>query len=229
VSAPAARAERAAPGSIVVAIDFKQPQSYLALGPTLGLAAACGVAIDWRPFAGRPLERPSAEGRRLGADDRTARHLRFRARYFERDIERYASAQGLVLRDLYRAPDVSVAGMGLLFAKRTSAPAGAASIGGAPGLVDAYVDRVFTGYWSGDLDIEDVAAIRGVLATVGADAGRFDPAALRDEYERSLTALREAGVIGAPAYLVGDELFIGRAHLPMIRWLLDGKAGSPPI
>ena len=40
------------------------------------------------------------------------------------------------------------------------------------------------------------------------------------ELRRVAAALREAGVQLTPAYLVGDELFVGRQHLPMIRWIL---------
>jgi 2-hydroxychromene-2-carboxylate isomerase len=155
---------------------------------------------------------------------RTERHLRFRARYVENDLHRYAAAQGLVLRGLDRSVDSTVAGMGLLFVKRAAAgsPAG-------QGAVDAYIDRVLAGRWSGELDIEDAEAIRRVIAAVGVGAAAFDPAAMRGEYEDNLAALREAGVILAPAYVFGDELFIGRAHLPMIGWLASGKAGPPPI
>ena len=209
-------AEPAASPVLVVAIDFKQPQSYLALGPTRDLARSCGVELDWRPFAVPALTAPRPES---PGDDRTARHLRFRARYLERDLERYAAAQGLVLRDLYRAPDTSLAGMGLLFAQRSAGPAAA----------DAYLDRVFTRYWSEHLDLEDERAIRGVLAEAGADAAAFDVDAARPQYDQCLAELSAAGVILTPAYLLGDELFIGRAHLPMIRWLLEGKAGPPPI
>ena len=28
---------------------------------------------------------------------------------------------------------------------------------------------------------------------------------------------------------VGDEIFIGRQHLPMIGWILDGRVGPGPI
>jgi len=215
----------AAPPSLVVAIDFKQPQSYLAFGPTRDLAASMGIAIDWRPFAAASLERVADEAPADSvADDRTSRHLRFRARYVENDLHRYAAAQGLVLRDLHRAPDASLAGRGLLFVKEA-----AASNAVDRRVVDAYVHRVFTGYWRGKLDLEEVEAIRGILAEVGADAAAFRPDSLRDAFDDCRSGLRASGVIATPAYLVGDELFLGRAHLPMIRWLLEGRTGPPPI
>ena len=41
--------------------------------------------------------------------------------------------------------------------------------------------------------------------------------------------LSEAGVFQTPAYLLGDEVFIGRQHLPLIRWRLEGERGPGPI
>ena len=38
-----------------------------------------------------------------------------------------------------------------------------------------------------------------------------------------------AGVFETPAYLVDGEVFLGRAHLPMVRWILSNRAGPPPI
>jgi 2-hydroxychromene-2-carboxylate isomerase len=212
--------EGASKAPLVVAIDFRQPQSYLAKGPTMKLAAALGVAVDWQPVEARPFEEPPAA---IEGEDRGARHRRFRAHYFERDLARYAEAQGLVLRGLHRAPDASVAGIGLLWVKKHAGAPGAAA------MVDHYVDSVFDGYWGETLELDDAAAIRGVLARVGAPASSFDPAAMGDEYEGVLARWRAAGVFGAPTYIVGDDLFIGRAHLPMIEWIWNGRVGPPPI
>ena len=203
---------------LIVAIDFKQPQSYLAVGPTMKLAAALGIEVDWQPMAARPLRTPEET---IG-DDRGARHRRFRARYFERDLRRYAETQGLRLGDVYRAADSSVAGMGLLVGEE----ARRARRRGEDGR--RLRARVFDGYWSGGLALDDAAAIRGVLETVGAPAAAFDPASLRAEYESVLEHWRAAGLVDAPAYVLGEEIFLGRAHLPMIEWLHHGQ-GRPRL
>jgi 2-hydroxychromene-2-carboxylate isomerase len=214
VSADIARAP------LVVAIDFKQPQSYLAKGPTSKLAAAIGIEIDWQPIAARPLREPPCE---TAGDDRGARHRRFRARYCARDLRRYAESQGLALGDLHRSTDSSIAGMGLLWAKKHTARTGDSSV------VVAYVDRVFDGYWGGALALEQPDAIRGVLERVGVATAGFDLETLRAEYDATLERWRAAGMVEAPAYLIGDEVFIGRAHLPMIEWIVTGRDGPPPI
>ena len=41
--------------------------------------------------------------------------------------------------------------------------------------------------------------------------------------------LRGAGIFDVPAYVVEGEIYFGRQHLPMVRWMLTGKRGEPPI
>lgn len=194
---------------LAVVLDIKDPQSYLAKDPTYALADDLGIDIDWLPFVSRPLRRQTAVG-----EDRGSRHRRFRAAYLERSIARYASIGGITIRNIYRAPDSSLAGMGMLAAKAHSEDA-----------LRRYLDRAFRQYWEDDLDIEDADAVAGLLSAAG--VADFDPDAERFEALQESLAL--AGVFETPAYLVDGDVFIGRAHLPMIRWILGGRAGPPPI
>ncbi len=47
--------------------------------------------------------------------------------------------------------------------------------------------------------------------------------------EVNQSRLLESGVLRAPAFIVGDEVFNGRQHLPLITWMLQGKIGLPPV
>ena len=194
---------------LAVVLDVKDPHSYLAKDPTYALADDLGIEIDWLPFVSRPLRLHAP-----GGEDRGSRHRRFRAVYVERSIARYASVRGVTIRDIYRAPDSSLAGMGMLAAGAHSERA-----------LRNYLDRIFRQYWEDDLDIEDRDIISRLLSAAGVvdlelDMARFE--ALQD-------SLAQAGVFGTPAYLVDGEIFLGRAHLPMIRWILSNRAGPPPI
>ena len=193
---------------VTVALDVKSPECYLALAPTRALVAELGIAAEWLPTLA-PQRKPPPVG-----DDRGAKHKRLRAAYQEQDIARYAEAQGLTLRGLHRTTDSTLAGMGMLAAKAHSNAA-----------LHAYLDAAFAGYWSGDLDIEDADAIAATLAAAGVPA--FAPDAT--QFAALQASLAEAGVFGAPTYLAADDVFLGRAHLPMIRWLLTGREGPGPI
>ena len=44
-----------------------------------------------------------------------------------------------------------------------------------------------------------------------------------------MAAVQDRGLARAPTYLIENEVFVGRQHLPMIHWILDGRRGPGPI
>jgi 2-hydroxychromene-2-carboxylate isomerase len=203
---------------LCVAIDFKSPQAYLAIAPTCALADEIGIDIDWRPFVVPSAKKPRPPS---AHDDRGARHRRMRAEYVERDLRRYAEPRGLELGDLARSTDSTLPAIGLLWAKQSSAT-----------VARSYVERMFDRHWRDGLDIADPRTVRTALEEAGAPVSGFEAFASgegRTQLDRQQTELEEAGVIDAPAYRLEDDVFHGREHLPMIRWLLSGRAGEPPI
>jgi 2-hydroxychromene-2-carboxylate isomerase len=203
------------PKSLPFVFDFAQPESYLAYGPTVDLARELAVEIEWLPTTVPKKSPPTPEG---NDDDRTARHMRLRARDRERMLERYARVKGLSVGNLYREVDSRLAGASVLWL-----------VDAAPDRVSESVGRIFQGLWHGALDIESRGELRGMLESLGLPVVDFDPADGEDRYDQVQEKLREAGVIGAPGYLIEGEFFLGRAHLPMVRWLLQGRSGAPPI
>ena len=85
-----------------------------------------------------------------------------------------------------------------------------------------YHDAVFERFWKRELDIEDVAVIAAVLAESGADGAASPPTRRtgRDEVAAISRAAEAKGVFGVPSFVVDDELFWGREHLPDIRAML---------
>ncbi len=159
------------------------------------------------------------------SDDRGVRHRRRRALYVELDIQRYAKVRGLVIRDIYRQVDSTMAALALLWVRGTDKLVRRTTI-----------DALFSGHWNGHLNIEDVAAVTAVLEGARADLDgwpEFHEDAGRAELQRLHARLATAGIFSAPAIVVGTadsaEIFYGRAHLPMVRWLLQGRTGPPPI
>jgi 2-hydroxychromene-2-carboxylate isomerase len=203
---------------VSVCIDFKSPHAFLALEPTRALEAHLGVAFDWLPLSVPALTRPPSTG--AGAD-RGARHRHTRAAYVERDLARYAHARGIELGDVHRAPDTTLASQALLWLR-----------GHTPELAGAYAARIFEQVWRQGADPASAALVEDALTSLGADVRSFrgdlakrgvEPLA---ELQRELS---ERGLFGVPTYVVDGEPFIGRQHLPMIEWLLGGRAGAPPI
>jgi len=207
---------------LVVYIDMKSPYAYLAIGPTRDMAAHCGVEIDWRPFT---LDIPSYLGSaKLDDRGRVAKQKRTDeqwsgVRYSYMDARRYANLTGKTVRGTVKIWDSSLAGIAMLWAKRQGAQ-----------IFDRFVDDAFARFWRRDLDIEDPAVLGDVLEGVGASVEDFTEFAVgpgRDEHDKTNLAAFDAGVFGVPTYLVADELWFGREHLPRVVWLLQGRSGNP--
>ena len=199
---------------ITVYTDYKSPYAYLAKDLEYELKRDFPVRLEWRPYV---LDIPSflgsarldAEGHVLEAE-RNAHQWR-RVRYSYMDCRRQASKRGLVIRGPQKIWDSSLAAAGMLHAQRAG-----------DAVFCRYHDIIFERFWKRELDIEDVAVIAAVLAESGADGAAF--AAYAQEGRDEVAAIsREAeakGVFGVPSFVVDDELFWGREHLPDIRAML---------
>ena len=198
-----------APAPIELAFDFTSTASLLTFKPACALADELGVAISWLPFGSQTQARP----RTTQNETVSQRHLRVRAEYVARDTARYAKAQGIELNRDAEGVDSTLARAGCLWANRHS-------------VGRAYVERVLLPFWAARLDIEDPQAIANVLAEVGAPG--FDGADA-SALAKHQADLEERGVFNVPTFLVEDEPFVGRQHLPMIRWQLTGREGAGPL
>ena len=204
--------------TVIVCVDFKQPRAYLAHRATRALEAELRTEFDWQPFI-VPALKPPPDAR--ADEDRGTMHRRLRAQYNERDLVRYARRLGLPLHDLYRDVDSTAAALGLLWCRQQRGD-----------LARRYVDAVFGQRWSGSLDLADVDAIAVVIDGLGGDSKSWGGYAAGDgaaALAASQQALRDAGVFDVPAYLLDDEVYLGRQHLPMLRWMLTERSGEPPL
>lgn len=201
-----------------VLLDVRHPAAYLALHPVASLAHELGIQINWLPLVAPPLNPPSTASK---DDDRGVRHRRYRAQAIARDIETYAAAQKLILREYYRDPDPSAFNLAWLWLREHE-----------PERLLDFLAEGFRAYWALELDPSDVAALGDIVQEFSRDSGEFVSWCADDGPATAAQVadeLRERGLFGVPAYLVDDEVFLGRQHLPMIRWILQGREGPGPI
>ena len=189
---------------LAVAIDFKSPYSFLAVAPTIAMAAELGIAIDWLPM----IVTPSAIAA-PGTTDRASRHRRYRADYIERDLRRYLADRGMASVELNRTADSTLAALGLLWAKRQG-----------PSQAQAYVQHVFDSYWRDATDLAEARFIEASLTATGTPVSGFTAFAQgegRDELARINSQLRERGSFEVPTFILDDDIYLGRQHLPLLR------------
>jgi len=208
---------------LAVYIDLKSPYAYLAIEPTRAMAAAAGVAIDWRPFT---LDIPSYLGSatldRKGkvASSRRSSQQWSGVRYAYMDARRYANLTGKTVRGTVKIWDSSLAGIAMLWARRQGRE-----------TFDRCLDGLYFRFWRRELDIEDVDALAAVLREEGARVdgfGAWAEGAGRSRHDALNRAAFDAGVFGVPTYLAEDEMWFGREHLPRVAWLLGGRVGKAP-
>ena len=204
--------------ALTVLLDVRHPLAYLALHPALALAESLALEVNWLPLTAPSLKPPTAA---QAGDDRGIRHRRYRAQALAREIETYAQAQGLVVREFYRSGDADAANLGWLWVRDRH-----------PDQLSAYLAELFRSYWSLEVDPSSGEQVAALVDSVDAKGDSFLEWSGREgpSVASALAAeLQERGLFQVPAYLVEEEVFYGRQHLPMIRWILAGRSGPIPI
>jgi 2-hydroxychromene-2-carboxylate isomerase len=179
--------------------DYKSPYAYVANKPLFELEQNEGVELEWLPYTLRVAEF-------MGTVEERTPHFWRKVRYAYMDARRFANAQGLVMKGPRRIYDAFYSSAGMLFAQRH-------------GLFRAYHDTVFRRFWSHDLEIDELADIAGVIASVGGSAQAFEayvagPA--RAEHDRIITEAETLGVFGVPTMVFNGELFWGGDRIAML-------------
>ncbi|MEM6557240.1 MAG: DsbA family protein [Pseudomonadota bacterium] len=193
---------------LTVYIDFKSPSAYLAMAPTLALATRHGLEIDWRPF--RTVERDVPK---LGQEETVGEsHRRVRAAALRQQAIKYARHQGITLTFPTELGSTDLA-LGVL----------------ATWAGDRlpFTQAAFRAYWQDHANLDDPDTIAQILANLG------QPTKIaQDEVSKALdSALEhadEVGIVGAPGYLIQDQIFVGREHLPWIEDLIVTDEAAKP-
>ena len=209
--------------SLKVYIDFKSPYAYLAIEPTRQMARAMNITINWLPFV---LDIPSYLGSaKLNTSGEVAEQSRSKnqwsgVKYAYYDCRRYANLREMTIRGTVKIWDTNLAAIGMLWAKQQGVE-----------ILDRYIDSVYLPFWKRELDVENIDVIKAVLTQAGAELSGFDDFA-RGEGALQNGQLQESafeqGVFGVPTYVLGDDRYFGREHLPRICWQLQGGQGEAP-
>ena len=207
-----------AEATLTIALDIRHPFSFLALGPAIDFGREMGLRPNWLPLRGAALRAPT---RPEPDEDRSLRHRRSRARMIAREIRVYARAQGLHLEEPYREGPTTATTLAWLWVREHR-----------PDLLEDFLIDLFERYWSLSLDPEDLDQVSDRVAAMRLDVVDFHRFARGEGpaiADRVAGELREAGFVQSPAYCVAGDLFFGRQHLSMLRWILRHRSGPRPI
>ena len=195
------------PTRIEVYVDITSPAAYLAFEPIRALAERCGLQIIWGPMR-------TPKRKHFDLNDNTLpvaqRHQMVRQAYRDSEFERYARWRELPLTPSEGEVDASMV-------------AAAITATQAAGIAGRFLSEAFERYWSGVPNALSASWVAGYLQKNSITAMASG--------EPALDAADELGLFDAPAFIIDDETFIGRQHLPVIeRIAREGAAAViPPL
>ena len=189
------------------------PYVYLA-GPRFAqIAARHGATVRYIPVHfGSLMARTGGKAMTDASDAKKA--------WYAQDLARQAARQGLKIntRPLYWPTNPAPASYAVIAAQ-------AAVQKGAAGDLAALVHGFGRAVWAEDRNIAEDDEVRRVLAAAGFDENTADRGMLMaaETYGANLEEAAARGVIGAPFFFVGDQMFWGQDRLEDLDLHLAGK------
>jgi len=179
--------------------DFASTYSYLSVHRIEELARPHGIAIIWKPFLLGPIFKSQ------GWDTSPFNIYKVKGVYMWRDIERCCDKYGIPFEMPSEFPRNGI------LAARVSVAFEDES------WVTDFIKKVFESNFAHDIDISDESEIASVLDSLGQDPQRVLSLAKshgnKDRLRHQTQAAIDKGLFGAPAFVIGDEIFWGNDRL----------------
>lgn len=207
-----------------VYINFAGLPSWLAIRPLKKIVSETDLAIDWHPMLGN-LGNVASTNLKAGEQDPLAeykaRRALARSRAKAREHERMCETLGIDPDLGGRKIDPTMLALGLLWVKQQADS-------------DArfrFVESAFEQTYRESADVESATGVGALLQALSINSEGFDDfcRSEAEALEASRETTLEKSVLNAPAFILDDEVFNGREHLPLIEWILQGRQGTPPV
>lgn len=183
--------------------DFSSPNAYFAALMLPAIAERTSATIEYRPFflggLFKLLDVSQTPG--MTSPEKSAASLL--------DLQRWSQKHRIPFRFPSRFPMNTLLSLRIALSSQEL------------GLAHrAWAEAVFDAYWVQDRDIADEAVLGELLSKLGADPKVALERARGPEAKAALKASTEAartrGIFGAPACIVGDDLFFGKDRLDFV-------------
>jgi 2-hydroxychromene-2-carboxylate isomerase len=189
--------------------DFASTYSYLSALRIEPLAAARGVAVNWRPFLLGPVFTA------MGWNDSPFNIYPSKGRYMWRDMERLCRHYGLPLKRPSKFPRNGLRPARIICAHQNAA------------WIPDFVRAVFTAGFAEDEDIGEREVVAGLLRKLGLDADALisdgESPAGKDLLRRQTDEAFNLDIFGAPTFIVDGEMFWGNDRLEQALAWAEGK------
>lgn len=180
--------------------DFSSPYSYLAATQLPDLAKRVGARIDYRPFVLGAVFKATS-------NDMPAK-VPAKGQYMFKDLERWAEFYGVRFKFSSHFPANTIKAMRLVLVAEEHGQAEAVTLG------------LFRAMWAEDRDLNDPVVLGDILEKAGLDPvaalAAIETQSIKDRLRAYTDAAVAKGAFGAPAMVVGDELFWGNDRLHFV-------------
>lgn len=180
--------------------DFSSPYSYLAATQLPDLAKRVGARIDYRPFVLAAVFKATT-------NDMPAK-VPAKGQYMFKDLERWAEFYGVRFKFSSHFPANTIKAMRLVLVADEQGKAEAVTLG------------LFRAMWAEDRDLNDPVVLADIAEKAGLDSATalaaIETQPIKDRLRAHTDAAVAKGAFGAPAMVVGDELFWGNDRLHFV-------------
>lgn len=191
--------------SPVFFFDFGSPNAYLSHKILPEIEHRTRVRFDYQPILLGGVFKLTNNQSPMQAFG----HIRNKLAYERRETERFVAQHGL--KDYAPNPHFPVNTLALMRGAIAAQDLG---------VFVQYVDEMFAAMWERGLKMDDPAVLRATWEEVELPADDLIALSATDAVKGRLVANTEAaveaGVFGAPSFLVGEELFFGKDRLEKV-------------
>lgn len=190
--------------------DISSPWTYLAFTNVQPMAAELGATIHWKPFM-------------VGGVFNTVNPTVYESR--RTPVPAKQAYLGKSLADWARWTGVQINFPPKVFPVNSVKLMRGCLVLDAQGRLPAFAKAGFEAYWRDDLDISQDSVVREVCARAGVDADALLAAIgaqeIKDQLRANTEELIARGGFGTPTIFLGDDMYFGNDHLPIVRAALE--------
>ncbi len=206
---------------LTVCINFNSLPSWLMLDPLQAMLEQTSVVVDWQPLLGAPINlvETGRDANKNRSDDPLAaykaRRALARARFATREHERNCDRLGIGYEAGRRSIDPLCLSLGLLWLKTANQQT----------CFDYCRSAFHQLFVAREINLETSNGVAELLNKLDVTTAGFETFSSNEtrSLEANQSRLLESGVLHAPAFIVNGEVFLGREHLPLITWMLQGR------